>query len=51
MASYLAFTKPYIQQLIELGYSDVMAQADEVRDFLQPEVAVPGAPQRQAAGN
>lgn len=49
MASYLAFTQPYIQQLIELGYSDAIAQADELRSFLRPALAAEQRP-LQAAG-
>ncbi|HEY3699384.1 MAG TPA: patatin-like phospholipase family protein [Spongiibacteraceae bacterium] len=33
-ASYLLFTRPFVQQLIELGYGDVMAEASEVVSFL-----------------
>ena len=33
-ASYLLFTRPFIEQLIELGYGDVMAEATEIRSFL-----------------
>ena len=45
-ASYLLFTRPFIQQLIELGYGDVMADAAAIRSFLLHEdrdkSAVPG---------
>lgn len=33
-ASYLLFTRPFIEQLIELGYGDVMAEASEIMSFL-----------------
>lgn len=33
-ASYLLFTRPFVQQLIELGYGDVMAEASQVMSFL-----------------
>lgn len=33
-ASYLLFTKPFIQQMIELGYSDAMSEASEILNFL-----------------
>jgi NTE family protein len=35
IASYLLFTRPYIGELIELGYSDALAMADEVKRFLE----------------
>lgn len=33
-ASYLLFTRPFVEQLIELGYGDVMAEASEIVSFL-----------------
>ncbi len=33
-ASYLLFTRPFVEQLIELGYGDTMAEASEVMSFL-----------------
>ncbi len=33
-ASYLLFTRSFIEQLIELGYGDAMAEASEVMSFL-----------------
>jgi NTE family protein len=33
-SSYLLFTRPFIEQLIELGYGDVMAEASEIMSFL-----------------
>jgi NTE family protein len=33
-ASYLLFTRPFVQQLIELGYGDAMAEASEILSFL-----------------
>lgn len=33
-ASYLLFTRPFIRQLIELGYGDVMAEASQVMSFV-----------------
>lgn len=33
-ASYLLFTRPFVEQLIELGYGDAMAEASEVTSFL-----------------
>ena len=34
LTSYLLFEKPYTQALIDLGYRDAAARADEVREFL-----------------
>lgn len=34
LTSYLLFEKPYTQALIDLGYADTMARANEVGDFL-----------------
>lgn len=34
LTSYLLFEKPFTQALIDLGYADTMARADEVRAFL-----------------
>lgn len=36
LLSYLAFDSEYTEQLLALGYADVMAQKDEIRLFLQP---------------
>lgn len=33
-ASYLLFTRPFVEQLIELGYGDAMAEASELLSFL-----------------
>jgi NTE family protein len=33
-ASYLLFTRPFVEQLIELGYGDVMSEASEIMSFL-----------------
>ncbi len=33
-ASYLLFTRPFIQQMIELGYGDAMSEASEIASFL-----------------
>ena len=37
MASYLMFEADYCQALIELGYQDGLAHADELRRFLRAE--------------
>jgi NTE family protein len=33
-ASYLLFTRPFIQQMIELGFGDAMSEASEIASFL-----------------
>jgi len=35
LTSYLLFEKPYTRKLIELGYADTLARADEVGSFLE----------------
>ncbi|MFA0791941.1 patatin-like phospholipase family protein [Microbulbifer echini] len=35
-ASYLLFERPYIEELIELGYQDAMWEKDKLRYFLRP---------------
>ncbi|WP_226704372.1 patatin-like phospholipase family protein [Microbulbifer elongatus] len=35
-ASYLLFEKPYLSELIELGYQDAMWEQEKLRDFLRP---------------
>uniref|UniRef100_UPI00358E0435 patatin-like phospholipase family protein n=1 Tax=Microbulbifer agarilyticus TaxID=260552 RepID=UPI00358E0435 len=35
-ASYLLFEKPYLGELIELGYQDAMWEQDTLREFLRP---------------
>ncbi len=40
-ASYLLFTRPFVEQLIELGYGDAMAEASEVVSFLARAPAQP----------
>ncbi|SHG06306.1 NTE family protein [Microbulbifer donghaiensis] len=37
-ASYLLFEKPFIGELVELGYQDAMWERDKLRAFLQPQV-------------
>jgi hypothetical protein len=39
-ASYLLFTRPFIEQLIELGHCDVKAEASRIMSFLMAEAAV-----------
>ena len=34
LTSYLLFEQPYTQALMDLGYKDTMARAEEVRAFL-----------------
>ncbi|WP_444885406.1 patatin-like phospholipase family protein [Microbulbifer sp. PSTR4-B] len=36
-ASYLLFERPYIEELIELGYQDAMWEKDKLRYFLRPQ--------------
>ncbi|WP_250464053.1 patatin-like phospholipase family protein [Microbulbifer litoralis] len=38
-ASYLLFEKPFLGELIELGYQDAMWEQDKLREFLRPNVA------------
>lgn len=38
-ASYLLFEKPFLSELIELGYQDAMWEQSKLRDFLRPNVA------------
>lgn len=45
-ASYLLFTRPFVEQLIELGYGDVMAEASEIASFL---ARAPGYTPNQAS--
>ncbi|BBM02875.1 patatin-like phospholipase family protein [Microbulbifer sp. GL-2] len=35
-ASYLLFERPYIEELIELGYQDAMWEKDKLKHFLRP---------------
>jgi NTE family protein len=44
-ASYLLFTQPFIEQLIELGYGDAMAQASELASFLARADSAPNPPE------
>lgn len=39
IASYLLFTPTYIDELIELGYGDAMAQKTEILDFIRCQVS------------
>ena len=34
--SYLMFEPPYLNALVDLGFADTQAKADEVRRFLDP---------------
>ncbi len=36
LESYLMFEPAYVGELIDLGYTDTMARADEIREFLSP---------------
>lgn len=45
-ASYLLFEKPFIGELVELGYQDAMWERDKLRAFLQPQ-AEPAAEERR----
>ncbi|MEX2962109.1 patatin-like phospholipase family protein [Microbulbifer sp. TYP-18] len=45
-ASYLLFEKPFLGELMELGYQDAMWEQAKLRDFLQPETAEPETEQR-----
>mgnify|MGYP000135603145 CR=1 FL=1 len=35
-ASYLLFEKPYLGELVELGYQDAMWERDKLREFMRP---------------
>ncbi|WGL17356.1 patatin-like phospholipase family protein [Microbulbifer bruguierae] len=35
-ASYLLFEKPYLGELVDLGYQDAMWEQDKLREFLRP---------------
>ncbi|WP_245720664.1 patatin-like phospholipase family protein [Microbulbifer yueqingensis] len=37
-ASYLLFEKPFIGELVELGYQDAMWEQEKLRQFLKPQV-------------
>ena len=39
-ASYLLFEKPFLRELIELGYQDAMWEQTKLREFLQPQIEV-----------
>jgi NTE family protein len=48
-ASYLLFTRPFVEQLIELGYGDVMSDASEIMSFLARSELSPHNTAMQAA--
>jgi NTE family protein len=38
VASYLLFCKPFVDELIELGYRDALRMEEEISDFLTSNV-------------
>nr|WP_280140348.1 patatin-like phospholipase family protein [Microbulbifer marinus] len=49
-ASYLLFEKPFIGELVELGYQDAMWERDKLRAFLQPHAEPQEAERRGLFG-
>ncbi|AOS97685.1 Patatin-like phospholipase [Microbulbifer aggregans] len=49
-ASYLLFEKPFLGELIELGYQDAMWEQNKLREFLLPQVEVQESERRGLFG-
>ncbi|WP_231745357.1 MULTISPECIES: patatin-like phospholipase family protein [Microbulbifer] len=49
-ASYLLFEKPFLGELIELGYQDAMWEQNKLRDFLRPQIEVQESERRGLFG-
>jgi len=49
-ASYLLFEKPYLGELVELGYQDAMWEREKLRDFLRPRNQLVEVEQRRLFG-
>ncbi|MBB5210666.1 patatin-like phospholipase family protein [Microbulbifer hydrolyticus] len=49
-ASYLLFEKPYLGELMELGYQDAMWEQEKLRDFLRPRTQLVQAQQKGLFG-
>lgn len=49
-ASYLLFEKPYLCELMELGYQDAMWEQDKLREFLRPRTQLAETQQKGLFG-
>ncbi|WP_237068247.1 patatin-like phospholipase family protein [Microbulbifer guangxiensis] len=49
-ASYLLFEKPFLGELIELGYQDAMWEQNRLREFLRPQVEIQESERRGLFG-
>lgn len=49
-ASYLLFEKPYLGELVELGYQDAMWEREKLREFLRPRTQLVEVEQRRLFG-
>lgn len=49
-ASYLLFEKPYLGELMELGYQDAMWEREKLREFLRPRTQLVEAQQKSLFG-
>ncbi|MFD1217872.1 patatin-like phospholipase family protein [Microbulbifer celer] len=49
-ASYLLFEKPYLGELVELGYQDAMWERDKLRAFMRPRTQLAVSEQKRLFG-